>query len=710
MHNMAVHFCVCERSWGKCRVDMLELAAFGDVLKSFRKRKKISQQALAAKLGVHRNTIGLWERGDCLPDSRGMVVEVARLLALDEAETRHLLEASLTAVATHWLVPYQRNPFLTGHEALLQHLHALLHDETSPHARTFALQGLGGIGKTQIAIEYAYRHYQDYSALFWIGADTYDTLLTSYTTIADLLQLPYDAKQEASQAIAHVMRWLNTHSGWLLIFDHVEDIALLKRFLPSAPHGAMLITTRLQSLGSIAHGIEVPPLSHEESIALLLRRGKQHENWLQFDHAEYRTASTIVAMLDGLPLAIDQAGAYIEETGCSLTAFLALLESQPVTLLQERAQFAEHPQSVVKTFALIFEQIHHAHPLAADLLTLCTMLAPGTIPEQLLQQLAFAKEGTEAQQPDLLRFNAALKILLSYSLIQRHTPEETLSVHRLVHTLFKESLSVQTKQALTLRVATLLEQEFPLDFTLGDYWQRCITLLPHVLYCLEQAGQQDNSALPIAGLATRSAWYLFLRARYEEAENLWQQAIAIYTQAGVPRPEDIVYALSGLATLCTAQGRYAQAEQLFQQARTYMDQLQSTAHPCLVYSQHGQALLYRESGRYNEAESCFQQTIALRQHIFGEDHPWVGIALNDLAILYARYGDYVRAEECFLQAIAIWEQVENTHHPYLAYCLSGLTNLYSKQGRFQEAEPFIKRLRAVQERNRYLFRPYMTYQ
>jgi DNA-binding XRE family transcriptional regulator len=129
-----------------------ESLPFGALLKAFRTRRHLTQQRLAAALGIHRHTIGRWEQGDVLPASKGIALEVARHLNLNEQETRHLLEASLTALAPHWYVPFRRNPFFTGRGEILEALHTHLStDHGVALTQSYALQGLGGIGKTQLA-------------------------------------------------------------------------------------------------------------------------------------------------------------------------------------------------------------------------------------------------------------------------------------------------------------------------------------------------------------------------------------------------------------------------------------------------------------------------------------------------------------------------------------------------------------------------------
>ena len=184
--------------------------SFGEILRAYRKRKRMTQKQLAQLLETHANTISSWELGTYLPQTRGLVLELARHLGLNDQETRQLLEASLTALSSHWHLPSPRNPFFTGREDILDTLHQCL----STNQASYVLHGLGGIGKTQIAVEYAYRHAQEYTAIFWIGAETPESIASSFLSIATLMGLPEHQESDQGRIAAAVRRWAPWRRGW----------------------------------------------------------------------------------------------------------------------------------------------------------------------------------------------------------------------------------------------------------------------------------------------------------------------------------------------------------------------------------------------------------------------------------------------------------------------------------------------------------------
>ncbi len=367
--------------------EVLLLSGFGEVLKAARKQKRLTQKQLAQRIGVHYNTVSSWELGTYLPETRGLVLELARHLNLDEQETRQLLEASLTALAPYWNIPYQRNPFFTGRDCVLSQLHDILrHKHNATFSQSCTVSGLGGIGKTQTVIKYAYRYANDYSAVFWIAGQTYEGIVSSFVAIANMLNLPGRQIQEQSHVVEAVLRWLNNHNQWLLIFDNVEDIALVKSFLPAARCGSLLFTSRRQAFGITTQVLSLEPMTPEEGIRFLLRRARLSNLAASQDcltPKDEETIQKIVSIMDGLPLALDQVGSYIEATRCGLSDYLQLYQFSQQYLLNGRDAHADHPMSVTRTFTLMFEQLEQNNAQAAELLTVCAFLAPEAIPESI---------------------------------------------------------------------------------------------------------------------------------------------------------------------------------------------------------------------------------------------------------------------------------------------------------------------------------------
>ncbi|MDQ2714125.1 MAG: FxSxx-COOH system tetratricopeptide repeat protein [Chloroflexota bacterium] len=680
--------------------------SFGYLLNVFRKRRHLTQKHLAAAVGVHRNAIGRWEQGDFLPATRGIVLELARHLMLDESETRQLLEASLIALSPYWLVPFPRNPFFTGREEILEALHAQLGGEqVVALTQSYALHGLGGVGKTQTVLEYAYRHALEYSAIFWIGAETSETVVSNLMRIAEVLQLPEREDKDQQRVLAAVQHWLTTHSQWLLIWDNVEDLAVLDRFLPAARAGAILLTTRSPVLGTLARGIDLWPMEHEEGMLLLLRRAKVLAPEAGSGHLQqlavsmpgnYAAAEELVQVMDGLPLALDQAGAYIEETGGTFSSYLRQYERQSHQLLDRRGKFSgNHPHSVVATLELACQQTAQRNPAALELLRFCVFLASDAIPEELFVEGAaflgpvLARVAANPSQLDL-----ALATLRSLSLVHRHPETQTLSLHRLVQAVLQSGMSEQEQAVWQQRVIRILFALFP-EVTY-ETWGQCERLLPHVLTCAS-AIQDDTGDQELADVLRKAADYLRERAQYAQAESLYRQALHIREQGGNPEHPWMATPLKWLAYLYYEQGKYEQAEPLYQQALRIREQAYGPEHYLVAELLEGLAMLSRNKGKYAQAEQLLQRALYIREQTLGAEHPQVAFPLNSLALLYGEQGKYEQAKSLYERALRIREQTLGRDHHQVATVLNNLGEIYREQGKYAEAERLFQRALRIRE-------------
>jgi tetratricopeptide (TPR) repeat protein len=566
-----------------------------------------------------------------------------------------LLPASTAhkALPPIWNIPYPRNTFFLGRDELLARLHAQLQAgqttalsqpppqigqtlAQSPHA----ISGLGGIGKTQLAIEYAYRYAHDYEAVLWARAEKREELIASYSTLAALLKLPEQQAGDQEITIEAVKRWLQTHQKWLLILDNADHLELLPPFLLPVPGGHILLTTRAYDMQRLATRLEVETLPIEQGALLLLRRAAllpPDGELAQAPADEQRLARALTQELGGLPLALDQAGAYLGATGMSLDEYQRIYQIHRHTLLNERRSLVEdHPAPVATTWSLSFERVEEKNPAAADLLRLCAYLAPDAIPETILTR--GAKHLGDQLAPvaaDAFPFAQAIEALRAYSLLTRDPRTKTLSVHRLVQAVTQDSLPADAEQHWKQRAVLAVCAACP-DATDVSQWPACERWLPHALLCATWIEQEQISSVEAALLLIVAGYYLNERGRYREVEPLYQQGLAIYEQQlGALHPSTAT-SLNNLAALYQAQGKYEQAEPLHQRALAIYEQQLGAQHPDTATSLNNLALLYQDQGKYAEAEPLFQRAVSILEQTLGDEHP------NTRAVR-RNYADLLRA-------------------------------------------------------------------
>ncbi|MEK7989912.1 MAG: NB-ARC domain-containing protein [Thiotrichaceae bacterium] len=332
-------------------------------------------------------------------------------------------------------LPLHRNRFFTGRTDTLENLHNILKKENSVALYSVALNGIGGVGKTQTAIEYAYRYYDDYQAILWVLGDGEETVRNNFAKLTNVLGLPKLEKQE--DAIAAVRNWLNTHDDWLLVIDNAETAKELKAandLIPPTSRGRRLFTTRTQATGHVAESIEIDCLEEITGGTLLVRRAKLVDWRLPMEEVptmlkkqDWQTAQNISEELGGLPLAIDQAGAYVEQIGLSLNDYLSHYHDYTSQMLKFESQ-GLYPRSVYVTFQMALEKVEKREPLAGDVLRMCAFLHPDGIPEELFNTLS--------DNPLLL--DSAIAVLNDYSLVKRIPEQRLLTVHRVVQEVVKE--------------------------------------------------------------------------------------------------------------------------------------------------------------------------------------------------------------------------------------------------------------------------------
>ena len=579
-----------------------------------------------------------------------------------------------------WNVPFERNPAFLGRDRELQDV------ENALAARGIqAISGLGGVGKSQMAVEYAWRHRGDYGAILWANAATEQSLIANYADIARLLELPKrDATDQADVRDA-VVAWLGEHDRWLLIFDNVDDTALLDQRFPRARAGHVLLTSRrqeFQTLG-ILQPLRLQELGVQDGRDFLLKRTGRDES---------EAAEALARELGGLPLALEQAAAYIVDRQARIETYLASYRKRQLELLEKHLPaLGAHSASVSTTWSLNFAEVER-FPASADLLRLSAFLAPDAIPLELLQRgavqlpmsIVMADGFDDPLGPDEL-----LAPLTRYSLIRRDVAVNTFAVHRLTQAVLRHELDAGQQREWAERATMVVSAAFPsVEF---KTWPLCERLLPHAVAC---AGWIEGWNIDSAGagrLLNQAALYLEARSRYSEAEPLLVRALELARRTLGANDSGLATQLNNLANLYNMLGRSSEAETLLLQALEVYSRQATPDEGAMSFPLDNLADLYRKQRRYAEAEPLFRRSLAIAERIFGAESLETASTLNSLAWMYTAANRYEEAAPLYERALSIQGARLGEHDPELAITLTNYGSLSANQGQADKAESLFKR-------------------
>ncbi len=387
-----------------------------------------------------------------------------------------------------FMVPLPRNPFFAGRDSEILELHTALQNRQNVLV-TQAISGLGGIGKTQMATEYAYRYRAEYTHVLWTQADNATAIDTGYRAMARELRLPEKDAQNAEEVRTAVKRWLESNRDYLLILDNADTPDIIRPFLPVSG-GHILLTSRARSFGSLGNvaAVRLDTLTDAAAADFLLERIYHR----QTTPAEREGGEKLAREMDGLPLALEQAAAYIVETQVSLGTYLRLFQETRAELLARVGPVrSDYRESVLTTWKPNFDAVASTSPEAAELLRLSAFLAPDAIPFELLA------DGQETR---------VLPLLERYSLITIEPDEKSYSIHRLVQEVIKSDMPLETRLDYAEKAVDTVVRAYPgKDFI---YWSKLDRLLPHQLLCIRHIKQFNIATERVALLLNQTTFYL----------------------------------------------------------------------------------------------------------------------------------------------------------------------------------------------------------
>jgi len=568
---------------------------------------------------------------------------------LNSADPRLSFPGALPAI---WNITEARNPYFTGRDEILRRLHAAL-GAGKAAALTQAISGLGGVGKTQLALEYAYRHAGEYAVVWWLRAETPATLADDYAALAPHLGVTLVADQGA--VIREVRAELGRRDRILLVFDNATEPGSIKPYLPVGPGARVIVTTRAQNWPG-AEAQDVAELAIEKAVEFLLKRSGQTDG-----PAAKQAAEEVAKRLGCLPLALEQAAAYVEACGKSLADYAALLEQRGLEVLEKGEPF-QYERTVGTTWELAFEKVKAKYPAAVELLYFCAFLAPEAIP---LKDLASAREKVPADLAKLLDDEVALdeakKALLGFSLIR--ADGESLSIHRLVSEVIRKRMSADERERWLRAALGAVGRLFPGEPQDVRTWPQCERWLPHALTVVAWDDAEAVDASTCSLLLNRAGTHLWDKASYNEAEPLLRRALAIDEQSLGPNDPNVATAMNNLAGPLVDANRLAEAESLLRRALAIYEQSLGPNDPDVATAMNNLAELLRSANRLGEAEPLLRHALSIDEQSLGPNQPSVARDLNNLAMLLKATNRLGEAEPLYRRALAIDENSLGPDHP-----------------------------------------------
>src|SRR5579859_8035327 len=397
------------------------------------------------------------------------------------------------------MVCHQQNPHFTGRDELLTQLREkLLSKRPKQYNHRVAIYGMGGVGKTQIAIEYVYRFRQSYDNIFWINASDQASLLTGFQEIGTLTHtLPTTTEVSPTQAAKAALNWLAGQESWLLIIDNLDDISVAKGYLPEIHKGRhTLITTRNPNATKIpAEGVEIPVLGEAAAIELLRIRSKKD---LGYSAAEKLQAAELVKELGYLALAIEQVSGFLRSSVYSLEEFHQIFSQSRMRILKRKPDGNDaYPNSVATAFLLSVEEVKKMQygAQALKLLYLFVFLSPDGILADFLQAgLQGLSDEIRSIIEDQLSYRDALELLQTYSLVR--VSQQTIIIHRLIRAVVKDNMADLELQRYRDEMIQMCDAAFPKTYDTKEVRDLCRRFQNQVIEPVFEATQvQSDQAL-----------------------------------------------------------------------------------------------------------------------------------------------------------------------------------------------------------------------
>ena len=587
------------------------------------------------------------------------------------ADTAH----SARSIPAVWGQVPQRNRHFTGRTELLEQLSQQLGQQDVAAVLPHALQGLGGVGKTQLAIEYAYRASDKYDVVWWISADQPNLIPSQLATLAPRLGLTGLAGrlEDAVDAVLDALRRGDPFSRWLLVFDNADQPEQIREYFPVGELGGhVLVTSRNHRWQGAADTVEVDVFSRVESLEFLTRRVQGIESG---------DAGLLAEQLGDLPLALEQAGALQAETGMSVKDYLDLLAKASHTLLAENPP-SDYPVPVAAAWSLSMNQLSAQMPFAQELLRRCAFFGPEPIPRDLFIGGAnVLPEPMREQLGNPILVSRAMRELGRYALARIDNNRRTIQVHRLIQKLVRDELTAAEAEKLKREVHNLLVAADPRDPDDTKVWPRYEALLPH----LEPSAIAESTDPDARRFVWNVATYLYAVGDYRTSNALIDQALKRWTADSGSEDRNVLLLAAPKADVLFMLGEYREAYEVRRPALEKMRSALGENDELTLFVTNGHGADLRSRGEFAEALRLDEDSLARHQQVFGF-FPQTFSVRNNLALDHEFNGRYATALELHQQNysdLVDFHGRDDSH--WVVRTLSAISRVLRHQGKYKDS-------------------------
>lgn len=533
---------------------------------------------------------------------------------------------------TYWDVP-QRNNTFTGRGQLLDQVREQLRGGRSvvlPQAQPQALFGLGGVGKTQIALEYVHRFMADYDLVWWVPAEHVDNVIASLAELGARIGAAGGEDTAASEETVRMLSQGKPTKRWLLVFDNADDPDELSAYLPKGGH--ILVTSRNQAWSQEGATLSVDVFLRQESIEHLSR----HAPGLTPEEADQ-----VATAVGDLPLAVEQAGAWLAETATPTAEYLRRLTEETAAVLALGQQPSDYPETVAATWNISIERLKERSPAAVRLLQLCAFFAPEPISSDLLYGKAMLNA---LNLQESLLVGLIIQEIRHLSLAKVDQASNSIQVHRLVQSVIRSQMTTDEQREARHIVHTVLAGARPDGDEPTDNpksWPKFGIIWPH----LSASDIRNCKEVDPRRLLIDRVRYLWKQGEFPRAQQLAQDVLAHWKPLRGEDDAQYMYLRGQLANVLRSQGLYVEARRIDEELRERQRRVHGTRHPYTYVTTSSLASDLAALGEYTRAVELAKEAHEGFSQLFHESHPRTLNAANNLALALRMVGNYGEARQ-----------------------------------------------------------------